>query len=52
VGIIIGPMFLGIVMVALRIYFYDEPLEEIRFGYRDTFLNLFRGWKARENDKR
>jgi predicted PurR-regulated permease PerM len=50
IGIILGPMFLGIVMVALRIYYYNEPIDDIRFGYRDTFINLFKKSGAREND--
>ena len=50
IGIIIGPMFLGMVMVTLRIYYYNEPIDDIRFGYRDTFLNLFKRSGAREND--
>lgn len=50
IGIIIGPMFLGMVMVTLRIYYYNEPIADIRFGYRDTFLNLFKKSGAREND--
>ncbi|MHC1605254.1 MAG: AI-2E family transporter [Candidatus Methanofastidiosia archaeon] len=51
IGIVIGPMFLGVVYVVVRIYFYKEPYEEIRFGYRDTFLKLFKRRHKRENNK-
>jgi len=51
-GIILGPLFLGVVIVALRIYFYKEPYNNIQFGYKDSFLNLFRGWYTRGDKKR
>lgn len=42
IGIILGPMLLSVSYVIIRIYFNDKPYEQIHFGYRDIFLNLFR----------
>lgn len=52
IGIIIGPMFLGLVVVIVRVYLYKQPYEKIHFGYKDTFLNVFRIRGARETDKK
>ncbi|HHN81751.1 MAG TPA: AI-2E family transporter, partial [Methanomicrobia archaeon] len=52
IGIIIGPMFLGLVVVVVRVYLYKQPYEKIYFGYKDTFLNIFRRRGAREGDKK
>ena len=43
IGVIIGPMVLGLIYVILRIYFYNEPYEEIQFGYKDALVNFVKG---------
>ncbi|HPR40929.1 MAG TPA: AI-2E family transporter [Candidatus Methanofastidiosa archaeon] len=51
IGVIVGPMILGILFVVLRIYFYNEPYQEIKFGYKDTLVNFVKGVFSRDNQK-
>lgn len=51
IGVIIGPMILGILFVILRIYFYNEPYQEIQFGYKDTLVNFVKGVFVRDKQK-
>ncbi|MBN1786689.1 MAG: AI-2E family transporter [Candidatus Methanofastidiosa archaeon] len=51
IGVIVGPMVLGIIFVILRIYFYNEPYEKIQFGYKDTLFNFVKGVFVRDKQK-
>jgi len=51
IGVIIGPMILGIIYVIIKIYFYNEPYQEIQFGYKDTLVNFVKGVFVRDKQE-